>query len=199
MSKNFDRKLHIETGNQGVHKVRQEGDFHYEATPYPFLDALFSEHTLKRTDQIVDFGSGKGRVLFYIYEHFGNVVTGVEKDNVLHEAAIVNKNSYVKQNKKGQDNIKLIFSSAEKYVIQPKDNVFYFFNPFSLETLKQVLENILRSARDYKRKIDVIFYYPRPEYVDYLGETPFTLYKEVMIPGISTINKEERFLIYRLA
>ncbi|MFI3329002.1 MAG: hypothetical protein R3Y05_00795 [bacterium] len=40
----------------------------------------------------------------------------------------------------------------------------YFFNPFSIEILKQVLNNIYTSVQKNKREIKLYFYYPSEQY-----------------------------------
>lgn len=193
MTKNYDEILKIETGNKGSFPVQDQDDSPYEATPYSFLESLFSELPLSSTDGLVDYGSGKGRLLFFIHYRFHAKAVGVEKNQELHKIAEENKAIY-----NDRARIKLINISAENYQPTKSDTHFYFFNPFSLDILKKVITNILSSAKDHPRPIKLIFYYPRQKYIDYLLDTPFVLYKEILIPGLSRMNPDERFLIYKL-
>lgn len=194
--KNLDEIYLINTGNRGI--VGQENALHpYEATPYSFLHILFREVSLKKEDCFVDFGSGRGRLLFYVHERFGICVTGVEKNLQLHKDACNNQKILSKSMPKVKTHIQLKNISAEKYKVQCKDNVFYFFNPFSLKVFKKVIDNIKKSIIDYEREVTLIFYYPWKKYIEYLKETSFHFEREILIPGISSINNQERFLIFK--
>ena len=63
----------------------------------------------------------------------------------------------------------------------------------------KVIQNILDSAEQNPREVDLILYYPSAVYIHYLERnTSFKLLKEVKVPGLYKINENERFLIYRL-
>lgn len=196
---NYDELLNIETeGNQrGYNK-----SFHYhryEPTPYTALEYLFAEYELNSSDHIVDFGCGKGRLNFFIHYLFHSSVTGVEMDQKLCEEAIENKENYlIKAKNKGE--IQFQCCLAEKYEINPLDNTFYFFNPFTIPIFWKIINNILVSVEKFKREVDVILYYPSEDYIYYLeNHTSFELIKEIQLPGLYENNANERFLIYRLA
>jgi SAM-dependent methyltransferase len=199
MNSNYDELLNIETeGNQrGYNK-----SFHYhryEPTPYTALEKLFAEYELNSSDHIVDFGCGKGRLNFFIHYLFHASVTGVEMNEKLYEEAIENKANYlIKAKNKGE--IQFQCCLAEKYEINPLDNRFYFFNPFTIPIFWKIINNILVSVEKFKREVDVILYYPSEDYIYYLeNHTLFELIKEVQLPGLYENNANERFLIYRLA
>lgn len=196
---NYDELLNIETeGNQrGYNK-----SFHYhryEPTPYTALENLFAEYELNSSDHIVDFGCGKGRLNFFIHYLFHSSVTGVEMNEKLYEEAIENKENYlIKAKNKGE--IQFQCCLAEKYEINPLDNTFYFFNPFTIPIFWKIINNILVSVEKFKREVDVILYYPSEDYIYYLeNHTSFELIKEIQLPGLYENNSNERFLIYRLA
>jgi SAM-dependent methyltransferase len=196
---NYDELLNIETeGNQrGYNK-----SFHYhryEPTPYTALENLFAEYELNSSDHIVDFGCGKGRLNFFIHYLFHSSVTGVEMNEKLYEEAIENKENYlIKAKNKGE--IQFQCCLAEKYEINPLDNTFYFFNPFTIPIFWKIINNILVSVEKFKREVDVILYYPSEDYIYYLeNHTSFELIKEIQLPGLYENNANERFLIYRLA
>ena len=196
---NYDELLNIETeGNQrGYNK-----SFHYhryEPTPYHALEKLFAEYELTSSDHIVDFGCGKGRLNFFIHYLFHASVTGVEMNEKLYEEAMENKANYlIKAKNKGE--IQFQCCLAEKYEINPLDNTFYFFNPFTIPIFWKIINNILVSVEKYKREVDVILYYPSEDYIYYLeNNTLFELIKEIQLPGLYENNANERFLIYRLA
>ena len=88
---------------------------------------------------------------------------------------------------------------AEDYKVTPLDNKFYFFNPFSLQLFIKVLNNILISVEEFPREIDLIFYYPSEEYIDYLENyTALTLKQEIPVHNLYLIDKRQKFSIYTL-
>lgn len=199
MHKDYDNLLYIKTTNTIVRAENSPHYHHYEATPYSILYTLFEEYKLQRTDSFVDFGSGKGRLLFYVHNLFGASVTGVEMNEYLHKKTKKNKKRYLKQAKQKAE-IQLECCLAEEYLVKATNNVFYFFNPFSVQIFMKVINNILDSVERYPREIDLILYYPSTVYIHYLERnTSFKLLKEVRVPGLYKINENERFLIYRLA
>jgi SAM-dependent methyltransferase len=169
----------------------------YEPTPYGALEILFDTYKLKDSDRIVDFGCGKGRLNFFIHYIFNAFVTGVEMNEGFYQEAIDNRESYVKHTDTNQ--IQFHCCLAEEYPIDPLDNRFYFFNPFSLQIFMKVINNILLSVEETEREIELILYYPSEDYIYYLeNQTSFELREQIILPHLYEQNANERFLIYRL-
>src|SRR5690625_693055 len=143
--KDYDNLLSIQTKNIGIHSKQSSIYNPYEATPYSILHALFNEYTLRREDHFVDFGCGKGRILFLVHYLFNCAVTGIEMDVHLYKKAIKNKHSYVKKNNIETHNIYIEQDFAETYRVKISDNIFYFFNPFSGGIFQKVVKNIVDS------------------------------------------------------
>lgn len=172
----------------------------YEPTPYSALEILFEQYELKSNDRVVDFGCGKGRLNFYINYRFQSTVVGIEMNENFYEKAIENRKSYLKKAKKVQDKIHFQCCLAEEYFVEPQDNRFYFFNPFSLQIFMIVVNNILLSVEQTKRDIEIVLYYPSEDYIYFLNNHPsFQLKQEVILPGLYEQNPNERFMIYQLA
>ena len=171
----FETLLNIKTsGKQDL----DETSIHYnryEPTEYSSLDKFFKEYKLNSNDSIVDFGCGKGRLNFYINHFFDLTVTGIEMNHYFYKEALNNKTNYLAKHKKNPDNINFYCSLAEDYKIKPNDNIFYFFNPFSIQIFMKVLENILISVEESKRIVDLILYYPSDDYIFFLEN--YTLIK----------------------
>ncbi|UAT30685.1 class I SAM-dependent methyltransferase [Bacillus badius] len=196
--KEYDRLLKIETGGtwewlyQSLHYNR------YEATPYDAIDHLFEEYELKRTDGVVDFGCGKGRLVFYIHHRFHARATGIEINGQLYQEALENQARYSKKKKRADNAVRFECCPAEEYDIEKEENKFYFFNPFSVQIFMKVVHHILRSVEEHRRPVDLILYYPTAEYIQFLNMyTPFQLLKEVKIPELYEKNENERFLVFR--
>lgn len=199
MNKDYDKLLHIKTTYLGIYPDQSSHYNHYEATPYSILYTLFRDYQLEKTDGFVDFGSGKGRLLYYVHSLFGSAVTGIEMNEKLHQVTLQNKETYLRKGKKHGNPIQIECCLAEDYQVQKVDNCFYFFNPFSVQIFMKVVRNILESVEEEERSVDIILYYPTTEYIHYLEtKTSFELLQEIQIPGLYPKNENERFLIYRL-
>jgi SAM-dependent methyltransferase len=195
----FDELLNIKTVgdqkgfNKSLHYHR------YEPTPYLALEILFNQYELKSSDRIVDFGCGKGRLNFYINYLFNASVVGIEMNETFYREAIENRKNYLKKYKHSKDKIHFHCCLAEEYQINPLDNRFYFFNPFSIQIFMKIINNILFSVEKSEREIELILYYPTEDYIYFLeNHSFFELKEEVILPHFEQ-NPNERFLIYRLA
>lgn len=193
----FDRMLQIRTNGIREWKDRSVPYNRYEPTPYRALEHLFRTYKLKPDDQVVDFGCGRGRVSFYIHHRFHVAVTGIEVNELTYEEALDNKSRYRQIAKHIEAPIRIKYGLAEHYEVKKTDTCFYFFNPFSVKIFKKVVRNILRSFAEHRREIDLILYYPMPEYKHFLRtKTPFTIVDKVKVPQAT--DQREKFIIYRL-
>jgi predicted RNA methylase len=191
----YDGMLNIKT--VGVQKgFHTSVHYHrYEPTPYSALEKLFRHYQLAETDRVVDFGCGKGRLMFYTHHLFRNTVVGIEMDQGLYQDALENLNRYSKRNRHAKDQIHFHCCLAEEYPINPSDNRFYFFNPFTIQIFKRIVHHILASVEHSKRQVELVLYYPSKEYIDFLEtSTAFVLKEEL----IDIPDSNERFLIYQL-
>jgi SAM-dependent methyltransferase len=196
----YDELLRINTGEDQMGFYNSFHYHRYEPTPYTALEELFTQYQLKSSDRVVDFGCGKGRLNFYINYLFNASVVGVEMNDDFYEEAVENLMSYKKKNKNSVDKIHFHCCLAEEYQIDPLDNRFYFFNPFSLQIFMKIINNILLSVETSQREIELILYYVSEDYIYFLeNQTSFELRKEVILPQVYEQNSYERFLIYRLA
>jgi SAM-dependent methyltransferase len=195
----YDELLNIRTigdqkgFNQSFHYHR------YEPTPYIALETLFNQYQLKENDRVVDFGCGKGRLNFFINYLFDVTVIGIEMNETFYEESIENRNSYLEKFKNRKDKIHFHCCLAEDYQINPLDNIFYFFNPFSIQIFRKIINNILLSEISSSRTIELVLYYVSEEYIYFLeNHTYFELKEEIILPNLYAKNQNERFLIYRL-
>lgn len=194
--KRMDRLLSINTTGIREWHGKTNHYHRYEATPYTALDSLFREYKLEKTDSVVDFGCGLGRVAFYIHSRFHIPVTGIEANEDVFAEVIGNKQAYGEQTRHMEASIEFEHCLAQHYSIKQADNRFYFFNPFSANIFRPVVENIIASLDRWRRPVDIILYYPMPPYIDYLEKaTPFELFLEVKVPGAS--DGRDKFLVYR--
>ena len=195
----MDKRLHIHT--EGTIEILQKSAHYnrYEATPYKVLDELFEIYPLSSDDHVVDFGCGKGRVPIYSVYRFGNAATGIDLNSRLLQEAYINLADFRTTQKRLRGSIDFENQTAETYRIQATQNVFYFFNPFSVEVFQSVIQNVMDSVEQHKREVDIILYYPTTAYIYFLEEqTPFERIEELPIPMLSEDNEDERILIYRM-
>lgn len=172
----------------------------YEPTSYEALEILFKEYFLSKNDTIIDFGCGKGRLSFYSNYFYSCNSVGIEMNPYYHKCAINNIKSFNKKHKNITNTITFINTLAEKYTINPSDNKFYFFNPFSEQIFIKVIQNILYSIEESPRTVDIILYYPSDDYIFYLeNNTSFSLLCEIPIDKLYKKNRRYKFLIYRLS
>lgn len=197
--KDYDRLLRIKTVGTREWLTQSSHYNRYEATPYLALDELFRDYELERTDGVVDFGCGKGRLAFYLHHRFQVSVTGIEMSAQLYQEALENWASYREKFKQVDGAIRFDCCLAQDYEVERTDNRFYFFNPFSIQIFMKVVDLILYSAEEHKRTVDIILYYPTAEYSQFLETgTPFELLKEVKVPVLYEQNDNERFVVFRL-
>ncbi|WP_338453331.1 class I SAM-dependent methyltransferase [Niallia oryzisoli] len=195
----YDKLLNIHTCEE---QKRFYKSFHYhpyEPTPYSALETLFQQYELKNSDRIVDFGCGKGRLNFFIEHLFNATVIGIEMNSIFYQEALKNNEGYVRNRKNSLERIHFLNCLAEEYKISSNDNRFYFFNPFSIQIFRKVINNILLSFEQAQRNIDLILYYPSEDYIYFLEkDTAFELKQEVILADKYNQNPSERFLIYGL-
>ena len=138
-------------------------NYPYEATPYCVLHILANSEHIRKKDKLIDFGCGKGRVSFYLSYSRKVSMIGVEYDERLYNAALENKKRCISASK-----VEFIYSNASDYEIEDDVTGAYFFNPFSVEILKEVISNIKKSILESDREFKLFFYYPSKEYLQYL-------------------------------
>lgn len=118
----------------------------------------------------VDYGSGKGRVLFLAILYGFNRVAGVEFATALCEEADHNFESFRRRTGREFEAHTVNVDAAE-YSVNDDDCVFFMNNPFNSEVLEQVLDNIRLSLRSKPRAIHLI--YVNPHHRRLLDDDPF--------------------------
>lgn len=187
----WDKKLKIETtGRDDAHA----DSYHhpYEGTPYSVLIRLAESGFLDKDSIVIDYGCGKGRVDFFLNYVLECHTIGIEYDERLYELALKNKYSYGEKSA-----VDFICMDAGAYTIKDAD-VFYFFNPFTVEILKSVIGKILESYYENPRTMRLFFYYPHNDFISYL----MTMYELDFIDEIDCQdlfegkNERERILVF---
>lgn len=163
--KDWDKKLKINTIGRDDSK---EDEYHYpyEPTPYSVLERLVESGYIDEENVVVDYGCGKGRVGFFLNHQLGCKVVGIDFDERMISDALENA-----RERGSGERIEFRCESAENYEIEDAD-VFYFFNPFSVEILQSVIRKIKKAYYKEPREMKLFFYYPSDEYISYLMTIP---------------------------
>lgn len=193
----YDELLHIQTTEEQKNFQLFANYYPYEPTPYTVLDLCFDQIELEKKDRFVDFGCGKGRVVFYVNYRYHIETLGIEMNKSYVQDALQNKAQYSKEHHLVAAPVNFLHVKAEQYKIKPTDNIFFFFNPFSIRIFRHIIRHIWKSQQLYPRKIYVILYYPSFEYIQFLrDETQFKMIKDILVPNTSVYNMHERVLIF---
>lgn len=162
----MDSKLHIRTtGRDATHSDSHR--YPYEPTTYSVLDRIVLSEYLDKTDCVLDYGCGKGRVSIYLHARLGCKGYGVE---LVEEFCNIAKQNAASN--RCEDRVCFDVGRAERYLVPDDVTVCFFFNPFDLGIMRGVMTRILESYDKNPRRIRLFFYYPQDEYVAYLSTIP---------------------------
>ena len=191
---NWDKLLQIKT--TGRDDVNADQYHHpYEPTPYSVLERLASSDLIGKSDVVLDYGCGKGRVDFFLsYRTRANTI-GIEYDDRIYGGAIENQKTAVTKARAD-----FVLANAETYEVPVDVNRCYFFNPFSVEILHKVMARIIESYYENPREIFLFFYYPSDEYIAYLMTVDeLEFYDEIECDDLFAGNDpRERIMIFSL-
>jgi len=190
----WDKLLKIKTTGRDDSQSNQY-NYPYEPTPYVVLERLANSGLITKRDVLLDYGSGKGRVDFFMsYQTKANTV-GIEYDNRIFMTACENSKTAV-----SADRVTFFAEGAECYEVPGKVNRCYFFNPFSVEILSKVISKILMSYYSNPREILLFFYYPSDEYISFLMTVDeLEFYDEIDCSDLCDGEKKrETIIIFRI-
>lgn len=155
----WDRLLKIRTSGRDDSRSDQYC-YPYEPTPYCVLERLVGSGWIGKKQVLLDYGTGKGRVCFFLSCQIRCRSVGIEYDERIYEGAMKNRETAVSAGK-----VSFALEDARQYPVGADVDCCYFFNPFSREILQKVLARIEESYYENPRKILLFFYYPSDDYV----------------------------------
>ena len=158
----WDKLLQIKTTGRDDSNAGQYC-YPYEPTPYPVLERLANSGYIRKKDVLLDYGCGKGRVDFFLSYQTKAKTIGIEYDERIYQSVSENQKTAVSSAKTS-----FVLARAEEYEVPAEVNRCYFFNPFSVELLREVMEKIKASYDEKPRELLLFFYYPSKEYLAYL-------------------------------
>lgn len=190
----MDKQLGIRTTGRDDSNAN-DYNYPYEPTDYRVLQRLAQQGYINKKSHLVDYGCGKGRVSFYLSWQTGCKSIGVELDQRLYESACKNLRTYVKPY-----NVSFINENAVSYNVTSESDRFYFFNPFSVEVLSSVINQIKNSYYESEREIYMFFYYPSDEYVAKLMTDDIISFEDEIDCSdlFGNNDKRERILVFKL-
>jgi 16S rRNA G966 N2-methylase RsmD len=123
------------------------------------LKKLFNrlQPALPSDSVLVDFGSGKGRVLLIAASFGFREARGIEFAQELCHIARTNWLAY-KQKRRVATVCQVVEVDAVDYAIKPDENVFFLFNPFDNVILDRVLVNLQKSIEQRPRRVLICCY-----------------------------------------
>lgn len=130
--KRNDRKLNINT--RGIIDWPLGVNLEYfraESTLYRDLKRFKKYYIFLPNSKLVDFGSGKGRIIYYFNNHLKISTVGIEYNDLAFQHLSSNFQSYAKKYSTLSKKITIYKMKAENYKIKTDENIFYFFNPFT--------------------------------------------------------------------
>jgi hypothetical protein len=191
-SRRFDRRHHIQTsgdvqtaemqipGTSAAHGV------HYNPTSLRAGRQVFLELPMEDFSQytFVDFGSGKGRMLFLAAEHPFRRIVGVEYASDLHAIAERNIHSYRNPLQRCSELVSLNIDAAT-FEFPPENSVLYFYNPFRRPIMEPLIQRLDESVSRQPR--DVLIVYLNPELTEIIERTR----------NFKIMNRGQYYTIYR--
>jgi SAM-dependent methyltransferase len=190
----WDQRLQIQTAGRDDTNADQYRH-PYEPTPYSVLERLADSGFFCREDTVLDYGCGKGRVGFFLAHRTKVAAIGIEYDERIYQSALENNKTAVPRAKADFVSVR-----AEEFDVPQDVNRCYFFNPFSVEILRQVMARIMESYYAAPREILLFFYYPSDEFMCYLMTVDeLEFYDEIDCDDLfEGSNHRERIMIFEL-
>lgn len=153
----------------------------YEATQVVALRALLRRLNIAPGRVLVDFGSGKGRVLLVASEFGFRSLRGVEFSAQLCDIARRNIDTFLSMTRVASQ-FEVIHEDAAAYAVRDDEDVFFLFNPFDAHILAKVIEHVSQSLAARPRPLLLI--YRRPVHAHLLTDSsPFTKTAELNLWG----------------
>lgn len=134
------------------------GRVRYEASGWAYLRRALRRCEVGPTDVFVDFGSGKGRVVWQAARYpFGRVI-GVEISAQLNEVA--HRNLEENRDRLKCRDVELVTADATQFEI-PDDMTFaYLYSPFEGQIFETVIDHVIESLDRNPRRLNLIYANP---------------------------------------
>jgi len=180
----FDYKYQVETINTkmldelNIDSPNKSHGRYYEGTNAYRFRRVFSQLRIDLSSTcFVDFGSGKGKLMFLAAEQGVPKVIGVEFSAELVDICKRNMEAY-KRRSKSRAEFTIVHMDAVEYNVPGEANLLFFSNPFDEVLIERVIENILRSLKSHPREIVVAHLFPQGN-MAFVNHPAFVLEQEL--------------------
>jgi SAM-dependent methyltransferase len=133
----------------------------YYPSGWRYLRRILRRGDVGPDDVFVDLGCGKGRVLLQAAAYPFKRVIGVEIDAEL--SALAQANVDRRRDDRRCGDVEVVTADAAEYVIPDDATVVYLYYPFSGDTFRTVIENIVVSIDRAPRTLRIIYALPALE------------------------------------
>lgn len=176
----FERGLETEGHASSIEHFHPDRVW-YQASGWSYLRRALPRTEVDEHDVFVDFGSGKGRVVYQAALYPFKRVIGVEIAPELSE--IARQNLERNRHKLACPNVEIVTSDVATFEIPDDMTVAYFYYPFVGETFRRVIDSIIASLDRRPRRVRLVYGLPvMEEYI--LGTGRFRLCRSVKILDI---------------
>jgi len=180
----MDIKYGVKTSKYKILEENRTIHGNYEPTLYLELNRLFSKYPFSSNDHIIDYGCGKGRVLFVAAYNRCRNITGIEINKEMYIAALENLDRFKSKNRTNSI-INIYNMDAKDYNSLDEINKFFFFNPFHLKVFLKVFNLIHSSIEKHPREVTLFFYMPVMSWIQEIEKSNiFRLVDEIFINNI---------------
>jgi len=170
----------IELENLQIQRENKERGQRYQPTGILPFKKLMRILNLPPGCVLVDFGSGKGRVLLMAAQYNVKKVVGIEFSTELCKIAMANIEKF-RQKVNVAPQIDLMEGDVSEYIFKDDENVFYFFHPFDKLIMGKVIENIANSLVRKPRQAWLVYYLP--------------VHREIIEKQRSVFRKKEEYIL----
>lgn len=189
----WDRTLHIKTTGRDD-SISDFTRYPYEPTDYPVLARLCESEYIGKKNTLVDYGCGKGRVDFFVAYHTRCHAIGIEYNPRLYQRALKNREQALSGRR-----TEFVLGDAADFVVTPDIDRAFFFNPFCVDILEKVLDNLKISCESFPREMILFFYYPSEAYVSMMKKRKeLELLKEIDCSDLFPHNGREHILVIKM-
>jgi len=130
----------------------------YQGTPWHYLPSIINYLKVSNTDVFIDYGSGKGRVLLFAGRYEFKRIIGVELSKELIDISKNNLRSCKKMLR--CKNFDLVNKNVIDYEVPKDSTIIFLFNPFPIEIINCVIENIKKSVSQFPRFVRLVYHNP---------------------------------------
>jgi hypothetical protein len=162
-----DRRLGIVTDEDQVAAVLRGGrkasgpepHHYYRATPYGAVNRILRRLAPARTDALLDFGSGAGRVVCIAAQRPFARIVGIDMDAGLHALAETN----LRNLKTFVTRPEVFTADASSFRVPDEITIAFLYNPFGSRVLTESLTRIAESHDRKPRRLRVVYFNPQQE------------------------------------